>query len=65
MKKQVLLLIMMVLPMVACAYDAEIDGLYYNFDYDAKTATVTYYYDEYRNLTTANIPASVVYNGVT
>ena len=67
MKKQVLLFMMALLPIVASAYDAEIDGLYYNFDYDAKTATVTYSsyndYDEYRNLTTANIPASVVYNG--
>ena len=42
MKKQVLLLIMMVLPMVASAYDARIDGIYYKFNSGEKTASVTY-----------------------
>lgn len=72
MKKHILLLIMMVLPMVACAYDAEIDGLYYDFNTEAKTATVTYQsystsnnYNANWKINTANIPASVEYKDVT
>ena len=66
MKKPVLLFMMVLLPMVASAYDAEIDGLYYKFNTEAKTATVTYKsYGISYNITTANIPASVVYNGDT
>ena len=66
MKKQLLLLAMMLLPMVASAYDAYIDGIYYNFNTTNKTATVTYYdfysnYDAYSG--TINIPSTVVYNG--
>ena len=41
MKKQLLtLLVLMMLPLVASAYDAQIDGIYYNFS-DTE-ATVTY-----------------------
>ena len=60
MKKQVLLLIMMVLPMVACAY--EIDGINYSFNSEKKTATVT----SYSSSTYSGdiiIPSEVTYNG--
>jgi hypothetical protein len=30
MKKQLLILVMMLLPLMASAYDANIDGIYYN-----------------------------------
>ena len=40
MKKQLLLFVMMLLPMVAIAYDAQINGIYYNFS--GNEATVTY-----------------------
>ena len=42
MIKHLLLLIMTLLPWVASAYDAKIDGLYYNFNSKEKSATVTY-----------------------
>jgi hypothetical protein len=41
MKKQVLLFIMMVLPMMASAYDAKVDGIYYNLISKAQIAIVT------------------------
>ena len=56
---------------VASAYDAKIDGIYYNFDSSKNTATVTY---EYFSLSTrwksdysgnVIIPESVTYNDVT
>ena len=43
MKKQIILLLMMMLPMVAGAYNAQMGGIYCNFDKTNKTATVTYY----------------------
>ena len=73
MKKQLLLIMMALLPMVASAKAVEIDGLYYDFNTIVKTATVTYKsyssntykYNKDWNITTANIPASVMYKGVT
>ncbi|MBO7140134.1 MAG: leucine-rich repeat protein, partial [Prevotella sp.] len=69
MKKILFLLLATLLPAVAGAYDAWIDGIYYNFDKDAKTATVTYYYNGSGNQNaysgTVNIPATVNYSGET
>ena len=68
MKKTFFLLLMLLLPAVAGAYDAQIDGIYYNFNKDAKTATVTYYnYISNQNAYsgTVNIPATVNYSGET
>ena len=51
------------------AYDAEIDGIYYNLNNDAKTATVTYkYWDTYGGAFSdysgrIEIPSTVTYNG--
>ena len=42
MKKLLLLLAMILLPMVASAYDVEIDGIYYNLITKGKVAEVTY-----------------------
>ena len=62
MKKKILLLILTLLPIVARAYDACIDGIYYKFDQTTKTATVTNNYrGNYRG--TVNIPSVVNYNG--
>ena len=55
---------------MAFAYDAEIDGIYYDFDYNNKTATVTYdgdYDDDNGAGYTQSeivIPEKVTYNGV-
>ena len=69
MKKQLFLFLMLLLPAMAGAYDARIDGIYYNFNKDAKTATVTYYdngsYNQNAYSGTVNIPATVNYSGET
>ena len=66
MKKILFLLLAALLPAVAGAYEARIDGIYYNFNKDAKTATVTYYYNGSSNQNaysgTVNIPPTVVYS---
>ena len=62
MKKQLLLFVMMLLPMVAMADPVEIDGIYYNLVSKAKQAEVTskpsgLYFGS------INIPSVVTYNG--
>ncbi len=68
MKKSLLLLVMMLLPMVASAYYAKIDGIYYNFNSTEKTATVTYRYDNTNNSKAYSgevvIPEKVTYKEV-
>lgn len=57
----------MLLPLMASAYDAYIDGIYYDLNKTAKTATVTWRglndsnKDAYTG--TLNIPSTVLYNG--
>jgi len=69
MKKILILLLAFILPAVAVAYDAKIDGIYYNFNKDAKTATVTYYWSGSSSHNaysgTVNIPPTVDYGGET
>ena len=64
MKRTFLLLLSALLPLLASAYDAEIDGIYYNFS--GNEATVTYR-DYAFNSYSGNvvIPKSVTYNGTT
>lgn len=69
MKKLLLLYTFMLLPLVASAYDANIDGIYYDFNQTEKTATVTYKSSGsvdnktayYGNVT---IPSEVTYQGI-
>ena len=67
MKKLLLFLLTILLPTVANAYDACIDGIYYNLNKTAKTATVTYLYSGNSNENaysgTVEIPAIIDYNG--
>jgi hypothetical protein len=72
MKKQILLFLMMLLPSMANAYDALIDGVFYNFDKSTKTATVTCEritsdHSGINNTSSGNIiiPSEVKYNNVT
>ena len=68
MKKLFFLLLAIILPAVAGAYDAEIDGIYYNFNNEAKRATVTYLSlidNQSAYSGTVNIPPTVTYNGET
>lgn len=65
MKKLLLLLVMMLLPMIAIADTVEIDGIYYNLVKKAKEAEVTrnpnnpYYYTG-----DITIPESIIYEGI-
>lgn len=72
MKKLILLFLMMLLPSMASAYDALIDGVFYNFDKSTKTATVTCErftsdHSGINNTSSGNIiiPSEVKYNNVT
>ena len=71
MKKLLLALLAVLLPMMANAeeYDAKINGVYYNFDTAEKTAEVTYKTMTYlangdAYVGNVNIPSEVSYNGV-
>ena len=66
MKRKVLLILVALMPMLAIAYDAKINGIYYNFL--GNNAEVTYqkyqdpyYISDYSG--TVIIPESVTYNG--
>ena len=70
MKKLFLLFLMTLLPMIASAYDAWVDGIYYYFNQTDKIATVTYRaYDSSGNKNaysgSVSIPSTVDYNGET
>ena len=62
MKKQLLSLVMMLLPMVSMADAVEIDGIYYNLNSEDKVAEVTSNPNKYIGY--VNIPESVTYEGV-
>jgi len=61
MKKQLLILVMMLLPMVASADAVEIDGIYYNLITKGKAAEVTSNPNKYRG--SIVIPEIVIYEG--
>ena len=64
MKRNILLLLVTLLPVVANAYNAEINGIYY--DFSGNYATVTYKNTNYNSYSgTVVIPRSVTYNGTT
>ena len=42
MKKYILSIFLLALPLLASAYDCQVDGIYYNLNSDEKTAEVTY-----------------------
>ena len=62
MKKQLLFLVMMLLPMAASANAVEIDGIYYNLIPKAKIAEVTSNPNKYSG--NIKIPETVTYNNV-
>ena len=61
MKKQLLLLVMMLLPMMAMSDAVEIDGIYYNLTSEPQVAEVTYNPNKYTG--SVVIPEKVVYDG--
>ena len=62
MKKNLLFLLLAILPMVASADPVEIDGIYYNLENNAKQAEVTSNPNKYFGK--VDIPSSVTYNDV-
>ena len=67
MKKQLLLLVAMLLPLVASADDAVIEGIYYSLNSKEKTATVYRYDAYYEKIPKFNviIPESITCDAVT
>ena len=64
MKKTLLFLLTVLLPMLASAYDACVDGIYYNFSGDE--AKITYKNTSFNSYSgSVVIPSSVTYNGKT
>lgn len=67
-KHSFLFLLVLLSTLTASAYDAKIDGIYYNFVTSAKTATVTYYSTSSNKNAysgSVTIPATIKYSGVT
>ena len=65
MKKSFLLLLLTLLPMLASAYDAVIDGIYYNLNQETKKAEVTYKDETYKSYSSdVVISSSITYHGV-
>ena len=64
MKRNVFFLLMILLPVIVNAYDAEIDGIYYSLDSSNKTATVIKNYSLIYSGDVV-IPSNVTFEGVT
>ena len=74
MKKILLFLVALFVATMTFAYEAQIDGIYYDFDHENKTATVTHDGEVWKDYETLNdagytqldivIPEKVTYNGV-
>lgn len=63
MKKQLLSLVLMALPMMANAYDAYVDGLYFNLDVNSQTAEVTK--GDYKQVGAISIPETITVDAIT
>lgn len=69
MKKQLLLLVVMLLPMVVHGYDFQKDGIYYSiFNSENHTLDVTYVYPNEKNSDSYTgdivVPEEVIYNDI-
>lgn len=68
MKKLLLFIVTLMLPIVASAYDAQIDGIYYKLNKNSETAEVTYKKRGESNSTAYSgsvvIPSEIVYDGI-
>ena len=65
MKKLFLSMILMALPILANAYDCQVDGIYYNLNKTNKMAEVTYKNSNYNSYDgEMNIPEKFSYEGV-
>lgn len=65
MKKQLLLLVLMLVPILANAYDTIIGGIYYNLIDKTKDAEVTFFEENYSSYSgDVIIPEKITYNGI-
>lgn len=65
MKNFLLMLAMALVTIKSYAYDLEIDGIFYNLDYDANTAEVTFQQKEQATYSgDVVIPASITFHGI-
>lgn len=70
MKKFLTLTLLLLLPLLAKAYDAEVDGIYYNLDTEKKEAEVTYHDNIQYGVSRTDysgelvVPENITYNGV-
>ena len=65
MKKLLTLTLLFLLPLLAKAYDVQIDGIYYLLNGDSKTATVTFENDSYNSYSgSVNIPEKFTYKDI-
>ena len=69
MKKSLLLIVILFMPLIALAYDCQVDGIYYNLIPKGNAAEVTYqrvengkYYSDYSG--SVVIPEKITYEGV-
>lgn len=65
MKKLSFIFLALLMPLMASAYDANIDGIYYNLNYETKQAEVTSGDVKYAYEGSIIIPDTINYNGVT
>lgn len=69
LEKHYFLFLLALLPLLASAYDAQVDGIYYILNANTKEATVTFYGRTIRNRNAykgnVTIPVTVTYNDVT
>ena len=65
MKKILTSALLLAIPMLASAYDALIDGIYYNLNTEENTAEVTYRNNDYNSYSGSyDIPKTITYDGV-
>ena len=63
MKRQLFFLLTLLIPIAVNAYDAKINGIYYNFSGSEATVTYATNYNSYSG--TVSIPSSISYNKIT
>lgn len=64
MKKLLTSALLLAIPMLASAYDALIDGIYYNLNSEVKTAEVTYLFNDNGGYSGSyDIPKTIIYDG--
>jgi len=65
MRKYILSLTLLAIPLFSFAYDVQVDGIYYNLDSSNKTAEVTYESSNYMSYSgSVIIPEKFTYSGV-